>query len=122
MIGEIHDISIQYYDRTLKAMSIKTRPALVVGQADLTDYVVLPISTIKDASKRDSYYDIRIELANFPKSGLTAMESFIRTHKPQTVHYSQIRRRARSNFRLEYTAKYDEVILRAKEFYEKAIK
>lgn len=46
MTGKAYVSTFQYYDVRSKKMSFKSRPVLVIGQADASDYAVLPISRV----------------------------------------------------------------------------
>ncbi|MED9965379.1 MAG: hypothetical protein UFJ18_01115 [Blautia sp.] len=49
MIGTVCT-AFKYYDSAKRRMAFKGRPVLVIGKADDSDYVVLPISRV---TKRD---------------------------------------------------------------------
>lgn len=89
MIGKICSISTPYYDSRERQMKIKSRPALIIAQADISDYNVLPISKISDKSKIDPVYDIPIDPNKYPKLNLSVY-SYIRTHKQTVTNKSQI--------------------------------
>lgn len=85
MIGEIWSIKTQYYDKATKKHGFKSRPALVIGQADASDYVVLPVSTIPNRNNVDCFFDIFIDPVVYPLLNLKN-ESYIRTHKQTVVN------------------------------------
>lgn len=89
MIGEIRKVLMQYFDLKQGKMLMKSRPALVIAQADANDYVILPISRITRQENRDPVYDIKVDPCEYPQLHLNAV-SFIRTHKQTTAHRSQM--------------------------------
>ena len=88
-IGEIQKTFTPYYDKVLKKQSIKSRPALIVGMADSSDYVVLPVSRVSIQSNRDADYDIEVDPAQYPLLCLNSV-SYIRTHKQTVIHAAEI--------------------------------
>ena len=52
-------------------MSFKKRPVLIVGKADDTDYIVLPISRVTKRENLDEYYDVLLNPDAVPKLNLT---------------------------------------------------
>lgn len=88
-IGEIRKTFTPYYDKVLKKQSIKSRPALIVGMADSSDYVVLPVSRVSIRSNLDPDYDIEVNPAKYPLLCLNAV-SYIRTHKQTVIHAAEI--------------------------------
>ena len=69
-----------YLDIKTKTQRLKSRPVLVIGQADSEDYAVLPISRVTNSAHLSDVYDVKIDPATFPDSGL-AQVSYVRTHK-----------------------------------------
>ena len=88
-IGEIRKALTPYYDLSKNAMSIKSRPALIIAQADSEDYVVLPISRITRRNNRDATFDIEIDPSVYPLLNLNAI-SYVRTHKQTIIHKAEI--------------------------------
>ncbi len=89
MIGEVWTALTPYFDVTLGKKSFKGRPILIVAKADAQDYVVLPISKISRQENVDPIYDIKIEPATYPATGLS-YTSYIRTHKQTIIHAGEI--------------------------------
>ena len=58
MIGKVYVSIFKYYDNIKGKMSFKNRPVLIVGKADNTDYIVLPISRVTKRENLDEYYDV----------------------------------------------------------------
>lgn len=88
-IGEIRKTFTPFYDNTQGRMNIKSRPALIIAQADTEDYVVIPVSRITRQNNRDTTYDIEVDPVEYPMLNLNAV-SYIRTHKQTVVHRAQI--------------------------------
>ena len=60
MIGKAYVSTFPFYNNRSHKMDFKSRPVLIVGQADLTDYVILPISRVTNKDNIDSDYDFEI--------------------------------------------------------------
>lgn len=88
-IGEIRKTITPYYDAKQKKQSFKSRPALIVGIADSSDYVVLPVSRITNQANRDIDFDIELNPSIYPMLHLNAV-SFVRTHKQTVIHAAEI--------------------------------
>lgn len=119
MIGKICSISTPYYDIKSRQMKIKSRPALVIAQADVSDYNVLPVSKVSDRSKVDSTYDIPLDPNVYPKLNLTVY-SFVRTHK-QTVVNKQQMGRIWSDMKVDYPELYQTVTDKLESYYKQII-
>lgn len=65
MIGKSYKSMTPYYDNVTKQRKFKSRPCLVIDEADNGDYVALPISTTPDNSKIDAYYDIPLDKTKY---------------------------------------------------------
>ena len=70
MIGKAYWAIFKYYDNTAHKMAFKKRPVLIIGQADESDYVVLPISRVTRREHIDQKYDFEIQVSNYPKLSL----------------------------------------------------
>ena len=62
MIGKIHKAMVKYYNAKERKMAFKYRPVLIIGKADSSDYIVLPISSISITRNINKHFDIRIDL------------------------------------------------------------
>ena len=100
-------------------MAFKNRPVLIVGQADSSDYIILPVSRITNQGNVDSYYDVSIEPADVPLMNLT-QRSYIRSHKQSVVHLGELTREI-VDFRKEYEDIYLDVISKMEEFQKNLI-
>lgn len=89
MIGKAYVSAFKFYDVRTKKMAFKGRPVLVIGKADDTDYVVLPISRVTNKANLDSYYDVPIDPVDVPKMNLK-QTSYIRTHKQAVVNSAEL--------------------------------
>ncbi len=89
MIGEIRKIRTPFYNAKTRQMDMKSRPGLIIAQADECDYVVLPVSRVTDSRRIDAVYDIKIDPAVYPVLSLTSV-SYVRTHKQTVIHAAEI--------------------------------
>lgn len=89
MIGKICYTLTPFYDAVNQQNSFKSRPALIIANADSEDYVILPISKITHKNRIDLDYDISVDPAVYPKLNLKCV-SYVRTHKQTVIHRSQI--------------------------------
>ena len=95
-------------------MSFKTRPALVIAQADCGDYVILPVSTITHKGNIDPDFDIPIDPSVYPKLNLNKI-SYVRTHKQTIAHRASIIS-VISDLRTEYEELYLEILIKREDF------
>ena len=87
--GTVCRALVQFYDSSSGRMRFKSRPALIIGNADEQDYTVLPISTITKRQNMNPHFDVPIDPKQYP--GLTlAKYCFVRTHKPTIINAGQI--------------------------------
>lgn len=119
MIGKAYVSIFRFYDNRTNQMSFKRRPVLIVGKADSSDYVILPISRVTNQSNLDSHYDVPIEPANVPLMNLT-QKSYIRTHKQSVVHAGELAREI-VDFKSEYEDIYLDVLCKMEEFQKELI-
>ena len=119
MIGKAYVSTFPFYNKNSCKMEFKNRPVLVVGQADLTDYVILPISRVTNSANLDSDYDFKITQKDVPLMNLK-QTSYIRTHKQSVVHVRELTREL-IDFRTEYPEIYVEVIGKMEEFQKSII-
>lgn len=119
MIGKAYVSTFQFYNNRTHRMEFKNRPVLIVGQADATDYVILPISRVTNSANLDVDYDFPIEPQDVPLMNLK-QTSYIRTHKQSVVHSGELTREI-VDFRKEYSDKYFDVIAKMKEFQKNII-
>lgn len=89
MIGEIRKVLTPFYNSRAHRLDVKSRPGLIIAQADSEDYIVLPVSRVTDSRKIDPVYDIRVDPAVYTVLNLTSV-SYVRTHKQTVVHKAEI--------------------------------
>ena len=119
MTGKAYISTFKYYDNRTHRMLFKNRPVLIVGKADNSDYVILPISRVTNQGNLDSYYDVPINPTDVPLMNLTH-RSYVRTHKQAIVHLGELTREI-IDFRNEYEDIYLDVISKMEEFQKNLI-
>lgn len=119
MIGKAYVSTFPFYNNRSHKMDFKSRPVLIVGQADPTDYVILPISRVTNKDNIDSDYDFEITKQSVPLMNL-AQTSYIRTHKQSVVHAGELTKEI-IDFRKEYPDIYLDVIAKMEEFQKKIV-
>ncbi len=117
MIGKAYVSIFKYYNGQTNRMDFKKRPVLIIGQSDMTDYVILPISRVTNSANIDSDYDIPIEPSDVPLMKLRA-KSYIRTHKQSVVHSGELITQI-VDFKLEYPEIYLDVLAKMGDFQKK---
>ncbi len=115
MIGKVYKSIVPYYDRANRRQSFKSRPCLIIGQADAGDYVVLPISSISDKSKVDPTYDISLDCSAFT---FLHKNSYLRTHKQTVVNISLLKDQL-VDFKSVYEETFLECIIKVEAFQKK---
>lgn len=100
MIGWYCIATFPYYNSRTNRNEFKERPMLVIGQADNTDFVTLPISKVSHRENVDIEYDVVIQISDYPLMNLR-FDSFIRTHKQTITNKSSIIRQV-VNVKEEY--------------------
>lgn len=116
MVGKIYKIITPYYDRQVGGMRFKSRPGLIVSNPngyDL-DYIVLPVSRIKQKQYIDPKYDVKIEKNKYPLLNLNE-DSYIRAGKQTNVNRSSIGDMI-SDMKSNYEDKYLDVLDIMQEF------
>lgn len=92
-IGKIVKIRLPYYDTKNSKVSFKVRPGLIIGcEKDQypCDFSYLPVSKIKDKTKRHFIYDLELNRKNCKVLSLNHFPSFIRCHKVSTVYCTDV--------------------------------
>lgn len=100
MIGWYCIATFPYYNSRTNRNEFKERPMLVIGQADNSDFVILPISKVSHRENVDIEYDVAIQISDYPLMNLR-FDSFIRTHKQTITNKSSIIRQV-VNVKEEY--------------------
>lgn len=119
MIGKAYVSIFKYYDSAKAKMSLKKRPVLIVGKADDTDYIVLPISRVSKRENLDEYYDVLLSPDAVPKLNLT-QHSYVRTHKQSVVNIVELYREI-TDFKKDYMDIYLDIISKMEEFQKNLI-
>lgn len=120
MIGKACVSVFKYYDVRTQQMSFKKRPVLIIGQADETDFVALPISRVSKKEFLDPVYDVPISPENFPAMNLKQV-SYIRAHKQAVISRTEITYDI-ADFKRLYPDKFCEILDKVSDFQEKMIR
>jgi hypothetical protein len=119
MIGWYCIATFPYYDRQNHRNDFKRRPVLVIGKADDTDFVTLPISRVSHRENIDIEYDISIQIADYPLMNLHA-DSFVRTHKQTITNRASITRCV-VNIKEEYQDLWLDILSKVEDFQKNLI-
>lgn len=114
MIGEIRKVITPFYDRRTRRMSMKSRPGLIIAQADSDDFIILPVSTVSDQRRIDPNYDVKVDPAVYPMLSLNCV-SYVRTHKQTVIHLAEIGDKI-SNMKTDYEDLFLEVLAKRDQF------
>lgn len=79
-----------YYDTNTCSRAFKSRPVVIIGKADYSDYTVLPISSVSISANIDPFYDVEIKSSQYPSLNLSKNVSYVRTHKQTTINEKDI--------------------------------
>jgi len=120
MIGKIIISYFQYYNAQQSRMRFKKRPMLIIGNADIEDYVALPISKISDQTRIDGIYDIKVESASYPNVSLNEAISYIRTHKQVIINKASIQTQI-ANLKTLYPDLFLNVMEKVEQFQKEMI-
>ena len=119
MIGKAYWAIFKYYDSSAHRMAFKKRPVLIIGKADESDYIVLPISRVTRQEHIDQRYDFEMLVTDYPKLSLKNT-SYIRTHKQSVANIGELANQI-ADFKNEYPDAFVEVIALVEEFQKKLI-
>ena len=119
MIGWYCIAIFPYYDARDGKRSFKKRPICIIGKADSSDYITLPISKVSHRENIDSEYDIGIMTTDYPLMKLK-YDSYIRTHKQTVTHQAEIIEQV-VNLKEEYSELWLEILSRIEDFQRKVI-
>ena len=92
-IGAIVKTRFAYHDLETDKIAFKSRPFLIIGsEYDKLpcDFTAFPISKVSASQNIDLVHDIKVAKEHYPKLSLNADVSYIRVHKIQTIHSSQL--------------------------------
>ena len=119
MIGKAYWAIFKYYDSSAHRMAFKKRPVLIIGKADESEYIVLPISRVTRQEHIDQRYDFEMQVTDYPKLSLK-YTSYIRTHKQSVANIGELANQI-ADFKNEYPDAFVEVIALVEEFQKKLI-
>ena len=117
MIGKIHKAMVKYYNSEKCKMAFKYRPVLIIGKADSSDYIVLPISSVSITRNINKHFDIRIDSKQYVLLNLLKDTSYIRTNKQTTLNYKEILEEI-SNLKELYPELFKLIMNRVSEFQQ----
>lgn len=117
MIGQAYKSMVPYYDSVTRQRKFKSRPCLIIGKADASDYVVLPISTIPDKTKVNLSYDIPLDKTTYT---FLNKDSYLRTHKQTIVNVASLKDQL-SDFQGDYEETYLDALSKVEDFQKKLI-
>lgn len=120
MIGCMCISVFPYYDIKRHANGFKKRPVLVIGQADSSDYVCLPISRVTRSEHIDAVYDVTVSPNDVPFANLK-QTSYIRTHKQTVVNNAALVKTV-VDFKAEYAGIFQQVISKVELFQTTMLK
>ena len=111
-IGAIVKTRFAYHDLETDKIAFKSRPFLIIGaEYDKVpcDFTAFPISKVSASQNSDPVHDVKGERQRYPKLSLNAEVSYIRVHKIQTIHSSQLAIGVLSSLSETYPDLYAEV-------------
>lgn len=119
MIGWICTSVTPFYDIKTKKQSFKQRPVLVIGQADSHDFAVLPISRVTNRQYLHAIYDVPVDPAAFPSSGLNQL-SYVRAHKQMYVNRHALTGQV-CDLKSVYPDLYLDIVIKFEDFQRKLL-
>ena len=121
MIGSVCISAFKYYDSAKHRMAFKGRPVLVIGQADNSDFVVLPISRVTRRENLDAHYDYEMKPETYSGSTLQlSAVSYVRTHKQTVLNEVEITKQV-MNLKQDFPETYTKIINLVEEFQKTLI-
>ena len=119
MIGKAYVATFPFYNSQTQHMDFKKRPVLIIGRADVSDYIVLPISRVTNSANIDPEYDYQVTVHNVPLMNLS-QTSYIRTHKQTIVNAGNLTKEI-VDFKKEYQEMYLEIMCKVEDFQKKLV-
>ena len=121
MIGTICISAFKYNDNVKHRMAFKGRPVLIIGQADNSDYVVLPISRVTKKENLNLHYDYEMRPETYSETSLQlSAVSYVRTHKQAVLNSGEITKQV-LDLKHDFPRVYEEIINLVEEFQKKLI-
>lgn len=108
-----------YYDNRTNSIKFKARPVLILKaekESGLSDFTVLPISSISFKNNIDQKFDVEVTKEMYPLLQLTKDVSYIRCGKFMTINNSNLGVPDISNLKDSYPALWEHIISLAKEY------
>jgi len=108
-IGTIVKTRLPYYDFKIDGISYKSRPFLIIGaEYDNIpcDFTGFPISKMSASKYLNDNYDICVKKSEYARLNLNEEMSYIRIHKIQTFHSSQVAVDRIASLKKEYPELY----------------
>lgn len=118
-IGTIVKARFAYHDLNTDKIAFKSRPFLIIGAEydELPcDFTAFPISKVSASQNVDPVHDIKVAKEHYPKLSLNAAVSYIRVHKIQTIHSSQLSIGIQDSLSEDYPDLYAEVKVAYRDF------
>jgi uncharacterized phage-associated protein len=109
-IGTIVKTRSPYYDFKIDGIAYKSRPFLIVGaEYDKTpcDFTGFPISKVSASKYLNDDFDLCVKKTEYPHLNLNEETSYIRIHKIQTFHSSQVAVDQIASLEKEYPELYE---------------
>lgn len=117
MIGKIYTAMFKFLNTKKNQMEFKYRPVLIIGKADRTDYVVLPISSVSITNNVNKYYDIEIQKTKYSLLKLSKDISYIRTNKQTVINFKEIGEEI-SDLKVSYPDLFKDIMDKVAEFQQ----
>lgn len=108
-IGTIVKTRLPYYDFKIDGIAYKSRPFLIIGaEYDKIpcDFTGFPISKVSASKYLNDDYDICVKKTEYPRLNLNEETSYIRIHKIQSFHSSQVAVEQIASLKKEYPELY----------------
>lgn len=112
-VGQLVKVKFTYYNNQTKMMDVKARPFLIIKCEKDTfpcDFNGLPVSSISYYQNVNCDFDVQIEAARYPKLNISRDISYIRVHKIQTFHSTEVDRLPIASIRNNYENLYQHII------------
>lgn len=118
-IGDYCLATFPYYDIKEQRMRFKQRPMIILGEADNTDFIVLPVSTVSKKEYLDLIYDFPVSFELYPDMNIKR-ECFIRTHKQAVINQASIVKSI-VNIKERYPELWLEILVKVEDFQKQLI-
>ncbi|EHI74701.1 Uncharacterized protein conserved in bacteria [Streptococcus criceti] len=119
LIGTIKSSRMPYYDNMSKSIRFKARPVLILKaerELGLSDFTVLPISSVSFKKNINPAYDVEITKQLYPQLNLTKEICYIRCGKIMTINKKDLAVDTISNLKQTYPDLWQVIIDRTKTY------